>query len=291
MPTPSSADAPAAGALPAGRAGGVVAVLRLARWPNALIAASGVLLGAAWAGTIRPAAWLAALAAVALTTLANTVNDVHDVAIDAVAHPERPLPSGAISRDAARVVAGAAAVAGVAASAAASPALGVLSLLVAMAMLWYSLSLKSRHGLSGNLLVALLASLPFLYGAVTAGRAGRGLVLVGLAMPLHFAREVAKDLDDAAADATRRRTLPLVAGARAARLTVVAATALFALLATGYFARHGAAPLALALTASACAAVAVARLLSARRGVPALLKGSMLLAMGAVAADSVLRRQ
>ena len=159
MPTPSTEPVAFATPSPA-RRGGVLAVLQLARWPNALIAGAAVLLGAAWAGRVTPASWLAAVAALALTTLVNTVHDIHDVAIDAVAHPERPLPSGALSRDAARGVAGVTAAIGILASAAASAALGALSCVVVAAMRWYSASLKRRSGLAGNLLVALLASLP-----------------------------------------------------------------------------------------------------------------------------------
>src|SRR5689334_17162382 len=63
------------------------AALRLARWPNALMAAAAVVLGAAWAGGVRSATWLAASAALALTGFANAVNDLHDVDIDRLAHP------------------------------------------------------------------------------------------------------------------------------------------------------------------------------------------------------------
>ena len=285
MPT-RSADATLVASM--ARAGGARAVLELVRWPNALMAALGVLLGAAWAGGVEPATWLAVLSALALTAVANAVNDVYDVEIDRVAHPDRPLPRGAISPSGARAVAGASAVIAVVAATLADPALGALSLLVAAAMLWYSARLK-RRGLPGNVLAALLASLPFLYGAWSVGRAERGLALVGLAVPLHFAREVAKDLDDAHADAATRRTLPLSAGAGVARLTVLAASVLFAAVAIAFFARSSAPALALVLAALACAAVAGRRVASSGRGAPRLLKGAMLLAMAALAVECVLR--
>lgn len=280
MPTPS-----ADGSTLTGPAHGwsAAAALRLVRWPNALIAAAAVPLGAAWAGEIESATWLATVGALALTAVANSVNDVHDVEIDRLAHPLRPLPSGAMTTGAARRLAGVSALVGVAAAAAASAWLGALSAIVVAAMLWYSVSLKARRGVAANALVALLASLPFFYGAWTAGRPVRGLALVALAVPLHFAREVAKDLDDAAADAPIRRTLPVVAGARAARWTVVAATVLFAGVTIAFFARGAAPPLLVALCALACAAAAVRRVLSADAGAPRLFKGSMLLAMTALA--------
>ena len=286
MPTPSADGALIAGASP-GRA--ARAALELVRWPNALISGGGVLLGAAWAGAVLPATWLATLAALALTAVANAVNDLHDVEIDRVAHPARPLPRGAISRSGASWLAAIAATLGVLLALAASPALGALSALAVAAMVWYSARLKRGRGASANLLVAVLASLPFLYGAWSAGRPDRGVILVALAIPLHFAREVAKDLDDAAADAPTRRTLPVVAGARAARLTVAAAVSLFAVVAAGFFAGRSVPALALAAASAICAGVAVRRVLSAGDRAPRILKGSTLLAMAALAVECVLR--
>ena len=284
MPMPSAEGA----ALAPRRGLGAGGLLRLVRWPNAAMAAAGVLLGAAWAGAVRPGTWLATVAALGLTAFANSVNDLHDVALDSVAHPDRPLPSGAVSPASARLLAGASAVVAVLASAAARPALGALSVAVVACMLWYSAALKRRRGVVGNLLVALLASLPFLYGAWTAGRPDRGLALVALAMPLHFAREVAKDLDDAAADAPTRRTLPVVAGSRTARLAVLVASALFAVVAAAFFARRGLPALSLLLPALVGVAVAARRVVRAGAGAPTLLKASMLLAMAALAVERIL---
>jgi 4-hydroxybenzoate polyprenyltransferase len=69
--------------------------------------------------------------------------------------------------------------------------------------------------------------MPFLYGAWAAGKPEAGIVLLGIAAPLHFAREIAKDIDDIDGDRGRRRTLPLVAGVGVARTTEIVATAIF----------------------------------------------------------------
>ena len=74
------------------------AVLSLIRWPNALLAATGVFVGAWWAnGTVGARLGFAVLAAVALTAAANTWNDLADTEIDRIAHPDRPLPSGELN--------------------------------------------------------------------------------------------------------------------------------------------------------------------------------------------------
>ena len=100
------------------------ALLTLARWPNAVLAAGGVAIGAWWAhGPLGASVAWAALAAAAIAAAANAWNDVADVEIDRTAHPDRPIPRGAVSlRDAEWFAWGAASVA-VPLALAASPAL------------------------------------------------------------------------------------------------------------------------------------------------------------------------
>jgi len=205
----------------------VSAMLDLVRWPNMLLAAGGVAAGAAWAagGLPRaPATILACIAGAALAALAYAWNDYGDQAIDAVAHPTRPIPRGALSsRDAVGVAIASAAVALVA-SAAARPAMAGATVLVILLTLTYG-RLKAISGIAANAVVAVIASLPFVYGAWAVGRPTLGVPLFIIAVPLHLARELAKDVDDAAADAAgHRRTLPIALGQRAVRSIIVGAT-------------------------------------------------------------------
>jgi 4-hydroxybenzoate polyprenyltransferase len=195
--------------------------------PNGLLAAAGVFVGARGAGVSWSAPVVAAaLAAVCLSVVANAFNDYDDRAIDAIVHPTRPLPSGTITPHAALRAVVVGAVGGVALSTAARPVLGAVSLAVMAGMLAYG-RIKARWGVVGNATVAILGSMPFLYGAWAAGRPDAGIVLVGIAAPLHFAREIAKDVDDIDGDRGRRRTLPIVAGVGVARGIEVAATVVF----------------------------------------------------------------
>ena len=100
--------------------------------------------------------------------------------------------------------------------------LGVATVGVLLLMRLYSPWLK-RAGFAGNLVVSVLASLPFLYGSYAAGDWQSGVPLVLLAIPLHLARELAKDLDDREADRGTRRTIPVTAGVHSARAAIVAA--------------------------------------------------------------------
>jgi geranylgeranylglycerol-phosphate geranylgeranyltransferase len=257
------------------------AALALVRWPNALIAAAGVALGAWWGGgsPAAPRALWATLAAVALTAAANAWNDVADLEIDRVAHPERPLPRGAVSPGAATVVAWSAAAAAIPLATLARPALGLLTIPVLAVMRGYSPWLKAR-GLPGNVAVAVIASLPFLYGAWAVGAPAAGVRLVAIAAPLHLARELAKDLDDAHADAAARRTLA-VRGPAGARAALVAALVAFVALAAPLAAARPHFALAL-LPAIFVSGLAARRALVGRGGGPALLKLAMLCAMAAL---------
>lgn len=256
------------------------AILALVRWPNALIASAGVLAGAWW---VEPAIhWsrelaLGVVSAWLVTAAVNALNDAQDEAIDRVAHPERPVPRGELSPAAALVVGMLAYMGGlvIASTLPAEPRM-ILAGALAAAMA-YAFALHARL-LLGNVLVAVVASLPFLLGAALVGHAGDALPLFAVAVPLHFAREVMKDLVDAPGDRGHRDTVALRWGARAARGAALAAVACCAMLATFLLAPFGVRLLALAPSVL----VAAYATLGAPRRAPFLLKLSMLLAMAAL---------
>jgi geranylgeranylglycerol-phosphate geranylgeranyltransferase len=257
----------------------VAAVLALVRWENALLSVAGVVLGAWWATGMpnEPETLVMAVVAVLLTAFANADNDVRDFDIDRVAHPRRPLPCGALSLHSARVVVGVSAalalvIASLLGAAQTLAAVGVIAV-----MTLYNRGVKA-HGLPGNAIVAVVASLPFLFGAWSAGSAGAGVPLFLVGVPLHFAREIAKDLDDVVGDAPHRRTLPLRAGPGAARLVVVTSVALFVVALAPFAVRRPSFAI-VALPAVALCIAATRRVLSGQRGTARLLKSAMVVAM------------
>jgi len=189
----------------------------VARPLNGLIAAAAVLVGAAV--TRLPLAAGPATAACASAFLiaggANAYNDFVDVEVDRVNRPGRPLPSGRISRRQALSVASVLYAAGVVVAAFVGPFALALAVLWVLATLAYSRSWQDVPYV-GNLAVALVAASACVMGGLSQGAMLRSLVPFALAFPAHLAREIYKDVEDAAGDAAQGRTTAAVRfGARA----------------------------------------------------------------------------
>ncbi len=205
-------------------------VLRLVRARNLVLAAAGVAVGGVLVlgrPTIPALVAWAMVSAVGLGAAGNIANDLADRDADRINRPDRPLVRGAISASAAIVLGGVAGGLGLLTAWWAGRttfAIGVAALVV---MLLYSPVLKAR-GLAGNVAVAVIASLPFVYGPAALGDWRVGRVPFAIAALLHFAREVVKDLEDVAGDrAMGRRTLPIVRGETAAFLAAALALIAF----------------------------------------------------------------
>ncbi len=156
------------------KASSVSAYLELARWQNCLIAAAGVVVGAIWAGGRHPqlVAWVAG-SAILFTCAANAWNDVDDIEIDRIAHPDRPIPAGKLTRVQAASFALKCVILAQVPTIFVSLWLLAISVVVGQLLLFYGGEFK-RSGFPGNLIVAALASLPFLYGAGAVDNPDRG---------------------------------------------------------------------------------------------------------------------
>lgn len=177
----------------------------LIRLPSCLAGGASVLLGIHLAGddaglTTRTAC-LGALSMFCAVATANVVNDVLDVSTDALAKPNRPLPAGRLTTRAAWTIS---ATAGLAAVILAAP-LGEYAVPWVLALLTvaflYSYRAKNTM-LLGNVIVALCASSPVLFGALVAGRLV-DLVWIGAGISFTFmlAYETMKTIADLETDA------------------------------------------------------------------------------------------
>lgn len=152
----------------------------------------------------------------------NTLNDYLDREVDKQAHPERPIPSGRVSPETARIISGGA----FALSLALAVLLwGVLSfaivLIAIVLMLAYELRTK-KLGLSGNVSIAILTGMLFLLGGAVVGNIRATLAIAIMAMLATLGREIVKDVQDMGSDFDRR-TLPQRIGAK--RAGIIASTA------------------------------------------------------------------
>ncbi|PYO71585.1 MAG: geranylgeranylglycerol-phosphate geranylgeranyltransferase, partial [Gemmatimonadetes bacterium] len=176
-----------------------MAVWRLIRAPNLLIAAAGVLAGG-WIALARIGApkelLFAALSGIALGAAGNTWNDMRDIAADRINRPDtRPLAAGALPKDTANFLVFLGTLLGLAGAALVSGRQVVAAVAALVVMFVYSPFLKPRP-LIGNLAVALVAGSPPFYGALAVGLPAAGVVPWILAAWLHFVREVVKDVED-----------------------------------------------------------------------------------------------
>jgi 4-hydroxybenzoate polyprenyltransferase len=214
--------------------------LKLARLPNAAVAAGGVWLGHA----CLPAAFdfrAAALGSAAMALLAaagNMHNDVLDLAADRVNRPDRPLPAGLISPRAALIVAVVLYLLAYVCGRALGPHEGFLTAAMG-ALLWlYNAKLKGTS-LYGNLAVAILCALS-IYLPELPGRPDHTLMPVLFAFLTTLAREVAKDAEDVAGDLAQGAiTFPIRYGMKAAAGVVTGACVLVLLLLPVPFLRLG----------------------------------------------------
>src|SRR3989442_4851762 len=203
-----------------------MAVLRLMRGPNLLIAAAGVLAGG-WIALGKIAVpkelMFAALSGMALGAVGNTGNDIREVAADRINRPPtRPVAAGQGSRGTADLIVFDGWLLGLVLAGLVSGR-QVLAALAALAVMFvYSPLLKPRP-VVGNVAVALVAGSPPFYGALAVGLPAAGVVPWVLAAWLHLVRENVEDVGDGASDradcrravaiALRRPAAPLVAAA------------------------------------------------------------------------------
>lgn len=272
----------------------MIAILRLVRAPNLLIAAGGVLAGGwiALGSLVVPKELaFAAISGMALGAAGNTWNDVCDAAADRVNRPGgRPLAEGRVTRGTADLIIFLGSFVGLVLAGLVS-GIQLLAALAALAAMWaYSPVLKPRPVL-GNVAVAAVAGSPPFYGALAVGAAAAGVVPWVLAAWLHFVREIVKDVEDESGDRTiGRRTLPIAVGRRPAQVIAAGAGLLFipASLLLPRSAGYGGAYFLIALLAQMAMLVAATWLLLDRVDrVSALLKSAMVIGLIALVAGKI----
>ncbi len=149
-----------------------------------------------------------------------SVNDILDIEVDKVNRPDRPIPSGRVSTQAAVRLSLLVLVAGVAASVLTLNPIAVAIALTYAFLSWLYNNRAKQTGLPGNLIVASSLAIPFIYGGVVSGGSLTRSLLLMMALTSFFSgvgREVVKAMADVEGDAKRGvNSIARSGGARAA---------------------------------------------------------------------------
>ncbi len=214
-------------------------LLRIVRPANVAVSFVGTVVGAAVGRAALESApasfWvlavLAAISTACVTSAGNVLNDLLDREVDRTNHPDRPLVTGEVRVDTARGLVVGLFMASLFVALpviALEPLVGVILAAAVLALLGYELRFKAR-GFVGNLVIAFLTAMVFLYGGAAVGQATLLLPFAGMAFFATLGREVIKDMEDIRGD-VGRTTLPMTYGmsfaTRTARGAVLAGVVL-----------------------------------------------------------------
>ena len=182
-------------------------------------------------GTLVPAAGLLFIVVTLITAAGNVINDYYDADIDAVNRPDRPIPSGQVSRTAALWFAFLLFGAGIVASLFTNAICIAFAVANSLLLALYAARLKSLP-VAGNVSVAYLAGSMFLFGGAFAGMDGliRLVPIAVMTFLAMMARELVKDAEDVEGDkAGGASTLPIRIGVKKTATIAFAFVALSAL--------------------------------------------------------------
>ncbi len=176
-------------------------LLRLLRPKNAIMSAIGVIVG--WLAVTTELNWRLLLAAAVPPLVlmgGNAINDYFDAPIDKINKPDRPIPSGQMSLEEAKLVYVIFSIAGVLTSVTLGLEEVVIAALFSIAWYIYAWKLKGT-GLPGNVLVSLGVAFTLIFGSLAAGELNLKVVLFSsVAFTSNLAREIVKTVEDIEGD-------------------------------------------------------------------------------------------
>ena len=188
---------------------------KLLRPLNLFLASLSIFLGSAILGAYDELDTLVPLICVVLfyTGAANSLNDFIDYKIELINCPNRPIPSGDVIKNTSLIFSIILFIFGSISSIPLDEKARLICLGIAMPlMILYNLLLKGLP-LLGNVVVALIISMTFLFCGAAFNKMGDMIVPALLSFGLTLVREIVKDLADIDGDkALGMKTLPIVIG-------------------------------------------------------------------------------
>lgn len=143
--------------------------------------------------------FLASLAAALTTAAGNIINDIFDIETDKISHPNRVLVTGALTQNEAWYVYLFFNLCAML-TAAILPSQVLLIVIISLLLLYtYSAYLK-KIVLIGNITVAGLTGLAFIYGGIVANNLKASIIPAVFAFLINLIREIIKDMEDIEGD-------------------------------------------------------------------------------------------
>lgn len=163
----------------------------------------------------------AALSAGSAASAGNIINDIFDISIDKLNRPDRPLPSGAVSKGRAIMLYIFFVMLSLILAAEVNTAALMVALSADILLFMYSFKLKSVP-LIGNGVVAGMTALAFLYGGIAVNNISYAFIPAVFAFLINAIREIVKDMEDVKGDSANNIiTYPVLKGYRAAKILIL----------------------------------------------------------------------
>ena len=175
---------------------------------------------------------IASLSCFLLTASSFTLNDFVDYEVDLINTPQRPIPSGRMTRGEALRYGIALGIAGISVTALLNPIALIVGLSVYALTVLYTVKVKV-YGFIGNIIVALIIASYFLFGYLTINSYIDAYIVSvsGICFFYVLGGEVAQSIGDAEGDRLRGvKSIALVSGPRVAAIVVLLCYALMAVM-------------------------------------------------------------
>ena len=186
--------------------------IEILRPTNAVMASVAVLLMAIVDHTYTLGILVGAVTVFIATGAGNIINDYYDHNIDKTNKPERPIPSGRISKSNALYYSLSLFVIAVLLGFSISLANAIVVIVCDIIMILYAYDLKQRC-LIGNITVGLLTALTFIFGGLITHDLPSSIILAVFAFLMTLSREIIKDTEDVEGDLKENAsTFPIVYG-------------------------------------------------------------------------------
>lgn len=162
----------------------------------------------------QPITFLASLSGALIGGAGMVINDYFDFDIDKINRPERPIPSGLISKKSAIVYYFILNIITLVLILETNTVVISIALCSIVLIYLYSYRLK-KIMLAGNFAVAFMTGLAFIFGGAVGGNIVALIIPAVFAFLINFAREIIKDVEDIEGDKHyKSRTFPILFGER-----------------------------------------------------------------------------